>query len=338
MMKRMFIKSSVHGTAVLSLMAAFEENVIIGAAPNASYWLFITEDISSETLQEEINWIEAAEFADSVGVDIINTSLGYTTFDSEEEDHSYSELDGNTIPISIAADVAASKGILVVTSAGNSGDRPWTYISAPADGDSVLAIAAVTENRTKASFSSFGPSSDGRIKPDFASFGVDNLIIRGVDDISRGSGTSFASPIYAGLSACLWQAFPYVDNIQIIEKLKETSPNYNNPDTLTGYGITNFCSTLKAFSDEFFQETIFQVYPNPSKGNFNVLINQELYDGTSLIITDLSGKIVYKNRLNRFLRIGVPLNLDISVPNGVYILAVSDNDDVSFSKKIFIVN
>jgi len=159
--------NSSHGTIVWSAMAAQLSNEYSGAAPAANYHLLKTEDTGSETLVEEFNWIEAVEYADSAGVDIINSSLGYSLFDDTLQNHTYADMDGNTTPISIAADKAASKGILVVTSAGNSGSNPWTYITAPADADSILAVGSVDAGRVKSNFSSFGPSADGDIGKNF---------------------------------------------------------------------------------------------------------------------------------------------------------------------------
>jgi len=218
---------SSHGIIVWSTMAAVLARQYMGTAPKANYHLFKTEDISSETLVEEYNWVSAAERADSLGVDIINSSLGYSLFEDSLESHIYADMDGNTTPISIAADVAASKGILVVTSAGNSGTKPWTYITAPADADSVLSVGAVKADRRKTNFSSFGPSSDGDIKPEVAALGDKTITIKSNNELGMSSGTSLASPLIAGMAACLWQKFPDKNNMEIIDLIKRSGVAYS---------------------------------------------------------------------------------------------------------------
>ena len=201
--------SHYHGTMVLSTMGANWPGQIVGTAPKADYWLIRTEDGDSEYLIEELNWVSGAELADSLGADIINSSLGYTTFDDPTLDHSYEDMDGNTTPVTIGADMAVSKGMIVVNSAGNSGGSFWQYIGAPADGDSVFSIGAVDGSGNYAGFSSTGPTFDGRMKPNVVAQGQGSTIIDPwTGSVSYGSGTSFSSPITAGMIACLWQANP----------------------------------------------------------------------------------------------------------------------------------
>ena len=192
-----------HGTFVLSIMAAKMPGELMGSAPDAAYMLLKTENDSSETHQEEDNWVAAAEYADSLGAKVFNTSLGYRWFDEGEGDYDWTELDGETAIITIAADIAASKGILVVNSAGN---NAGAGINAPADGKQVLAIGAVDECAEYASFSSRGPSTDGRVKPDLSAMGEQTFILNPNGEVRRGNGTSFSAPLIAGLAACLWEA------------------------------------------------------------------------------------------------------------------------------------
>jgi serine protease AprX len=201
-------RKNVHGMHVLSIIAGFIPYQFVGTAPDASFWLLRSEDVDSEFLIEEDNWISAAEFADSVGADIISVSLGYSIFDDSTQNHTYEDMDGNSTRISIAADIAASKGILVVSSAGNQGNKPWRYITAPADADSVLAIGAVDTLGNIASFSSVGPSFDGGIKPNVCAIGQGTYILRQNGLIGSGGGTSLSAPVISGLAACLWQANP----------------------------------------------------------------------------------------------------------------------------------
>ncbi len=254
--------NSGHGTVVWSAMAAVLENQYSGAAPKANYHLLKTEDTSSETLVEEFNWIEAIEYADSAGVDIINSSLGYSLFDDTLQNHTYADMDGNTTPISIAADFAAAKGMLVVTSAGNSGTKAWTYITAPADADSILSVGSVDADRVKSNFSSFGPSSDGDIKPEVAAMGSKTIVVKPNGEIDEAYGTSISSPLVAGMAACLWQKFPNKNNMDIIELIKQSSSQYQQPDTLLGYGIPDFCSAQVGESVSEINDLVW-VYPNP---------------------------------------------------------------------------
>ncbi len=256
-----------HGLSVLSTMAADYPGIFVGTAPDAFYWLLRTEDADSEFLIEEGNWVRGAEFADSVGADIINSSLGYTNFDDPSTSHTYADLDGNTAIITRAADLAASKGILVVNSAGNSGADPWKYLGAPADGDSVLTIGAVTSEGKYASFSSRGPSADGRIKPNVTAMGQGTLVVNSGGTVGRSNGTSFSSPVTAGMVACLWQAHPDASMMQVFKAIEKSASQSNNPDDYYGFGIPDFMKAheiLSRMSDsQVNPDSIVNVYPNP---------------------------------------------------------------------------
>ena len=232
--------SHTHGCMVLSTMGANLPGQMVGTAPKADYWLLRSEEDYSnnhiENLIEEYNWVSAAEFADSVGADVINSSLGYTTFDDPSQDHTYDDMDGNTTPITIGADMAVSKGMIVVNSAGNSGNSSWFYIGAPADGDSVFSIGAVDGSGNIAGFSSHGPTFDGRIKPNVVAQGSGTAIIDpGNGSVTFGGGTSFSSPITAGMVACLWQANPYKRNTEIMEAIQASGSLANEPNNQMGY-------------------------------------------------------------------------------------------------------
>jgi serine protease AprX len=233
--------SHSHGTSVLSTMGANLPGQMVGTAPQADYWLLRSEDAPTEYLIEELNWVSAAEFADSVGADIINSSLGYTTFDDPSQDHTYQDMDGNTTPITIAADMAVSKGMIVVNSAGNSGNSSWYYIGAPADGDSVFSIGAVNASGNYVSFSSKGPTYDGRTKPDVVAQGSGTTVINAfTGNVSTGSGTSFSSPITAGMVACLWQAHPNRRNTEVVEAIRQSGSQAASPDQFMGFGIPDY--------------------------------------------------------------------------------------------------
>ena len=241
---------NAHGMQCLSTIAANLPGRFVGKAPKANFYLFVTEDVRSEYPIEEHNWVCGAERSDSAGADIISSSLGYYAFDDPSLNYSYQDMDGNTTIAARGADLAAKKGILVFNAAGNEGAGAWKYIMTPADGDSIVAVGSVNISRVPANSSSYGPSADGRIKPDVASVGVSAVIQATNNTIATGNGTSFACPNMAGLSACLWQAFPEFNNIKIIETLREAGDKFNNPDDRTGYGIPDM---KKAFSSLLIQ-------------------------------------------------------------------------------------
>jgi hypothetical protein len=234
---------------VLSTMGGNEPGKIIGTAPEADYLLLRSEDVFSENLIEEYMWVCAAEFADSAGADIINSSLGYTTFDDTIQNHTYADMDGKTTPISIAATMAADKGIIVVNSAGNSGNSFWHYIGAPADAINIITVGAVDENKNFANFSSYGPSSDGRVKPTLMAQGKHTIVATSNDMIMSGNGTSFSSPVTAGMLACLWGSNPTKSNLEIMDAVIKSCDRYLNPDEQFGYGIPDYYEALKACSD-----------------------------------------------------------------------------------------
>jgi len=233
-------EDATHGMNVLSTIAANIPGKLVGTAPKANFWLLRSEDEHSEYKVEEYYWLSAAEYADSVGVDIIHSSLGYNDFDDKTTSYTYEDMNGDITICSQAADIASSKGILVVTSAGNEGNDPWKYISTPGDADSVLTIGSVTSSGNVSGFSSRGPSSDNRIKPDVMAQGSWAWVLGRRQGVTAASGTSFSGPIIAGAVACLWQANPEFNNMEIIDAIKKSSDRYSNPDGDYGYGIPDF--------------------------------------------------------------------------------------------------
>lgn len=230
-----------HGRSVLSFMAGILPGFLQGTAPLADYVLLRTEDVSGEHVVEEDNWVAGAELCDSLGCDVLNTSLGYTTFDDSLTDHVYADLDGATTRISIAAGIASLKGMVPVCSAGNAGQSAWHYIGAPADAIDILAVGAVGDQEQHAPFSSFGPSADGRVKPDVCTmgWGAIGLRIEG-DSVAPINGTSFSAPILAGLVACLWQLHPERTAQEIMHAVRESAHLYATPNDSMGYGIPDF--------------------------------------------------------------------------------------------------
>jgi len=229
-----------HGTRVLSAMAVNEPEVLVGTAPDARYWLIRCEDSQSEQPVEEDYWAMAAELADSAGVDIINSSLGYNEYDAPHQSLSLSQLDGQSTLISHTASLLARKGIVLVNSAGNTGMGPWKKICVPADADDMLTVGAINPQGGNAPFSAVGPSQDGRVKPDVVAIGSPATLISGRGSIVRDMGTSFSTPIVCGLIACLWQAFPHMTAAGIIDLVRKCSDNYFTPNNIYGYGKPNF--------------------------------------------------------------------------------------------------
>lgn len=252
-----------HGTEVLSVIAAEIPDAFTGGAYEATFQLYITEDVPSEYRIEEYNWLFAAEKADSSGVDIIHSSLGYYDFDDATMNYSLEQMDGKTTIVTKAAQWAADRGILVVSSAGNEGSIPsWRIITAPADGADVLAIGAVNNTLQKTSSSSIGPTADSRIKPDLAALGSGVKVVKSSGQISTASGTSLAAPLVTSLAAGVMQRYPDLTSKEIIELLRQTSSQATNPDNLLGYGIPNFQAVVN-YQEQTPQSRVFEIFPNP---------------------------------------------------------------------------
>ena len=233
-------RQHTHGMSVLSCMGGNVPLTLIGTAPDASYYLLRSEEDATEYPIEEDNWVAAAELADSLGVDIINSSLGYYFFDDAAMNHTYSEMDGKTTRVTRGANMAFQKGIVVFNSAGNEGNNTWKRIIAPSDGENVIAVAAVDKNGIRASFSSVGPAFGGAIKPNVAATGSLTFLVTSAGVPGYSSGTSFSSPVLAGMGACLLQSNPYATAKQIKMAIEQSASLYNKPDSLLGYGIPDF--------------------------------------------------------------------------------------------------
>lgn len=231
---------SGHGTKVLSAMALNEKNVFVGTAPEADYWLFRTEDIFSESMVEEDYWVAATEYADSLGIDIVSSSLGYHHYAEKSDSYRYADLDGQKSFISRAASLLAHKGIILVNSAGNDGMGQWKKINVPADAFDIITVGAVSQDSVNAAFSSIGPTADGRVKPDVMTYGCPAHVVSARGWIIPDVGTSFATPIVAGLVACLWQSMPEKSALEIIDYVRKSGNNAATPDNINGYGIPDF--------------------------------------------------------------------------------------------------
>jgi serine protease AprX len=322
--KRSVYNSSTHGTAVLSILAGQISGQIEGTAPGADYLLIKTEDVDSEFPCEEDFWVAGAEYADSTGTDIISSSLGYFSFDDPSLNYKPTDLNGNTAFITIAADIAASKGILVVNSAGNERNKDWKRIIFPSDGDSVLAVGAVDGSNIISAFSSAGPSSDGRVKPDNAVMGANVPVQTSGTEVFRSNGTSFSCPILSGISACLMQAVPSATSNDIISVLHSSADRYNFPDSVYGYGIPDIVSALSTLQKKYVlaPESSVLVFPNPTGGSFEIDFKEPPENFTLEIIT-LTGKTLNKKSYIGYAGRAVTITDLIHSEQGVYFLKIS---------------
>ena len=321
----MLTEGSDHGTMVLSCMLSNKSGYMTGTAPDADYYLFRTEVTSEEFPVEEDYWIAALEYADSLGVDIVTSSLGYFTFDDPAMNHTQAQLDGKTVPISRAADLAASRGIVLFNSAGNEGSNDWKKIIFPGDAENMITVGSVDKDSIRSYFSSYGFTADNRIKPDLMAMGSGDSVVSRSNTIVRANGTSFSTPIMAGLTACLWEALPALDSFGILRLLRETADRFQYPDSLMGYGIADVYKACLS------QQTGIQLIAVPSEpvyisvNSFDNrlyinLINPEQYPRcTADIYTALGNKILTASNLSG--------SIDISsFPKGVYIIRLQIED------------
>ena len=238
---------SSHGMMVLSCIGMNQPDIMTGTAPEASFWLLRSEDDDTEQPVEEDYWAAALEFADSVGVDVVNTSLGYYEFDDKTCNYRYRDLDGHYSLMSHSASMAADKGLVVVCSAGNSGRGTWKKLTPPGDAENVITVGAMDKNLVNADFSSVGNTADGRVKPDVMAVGVSSAVAGNDGTVSRANGTSFASPTFCGLVACFWQACPWLTAKEVIEAVRRSADRADAPDNIYGYGVSNI---WKAYQTE----------------------------------------------------------------------------------------
>lgn len=306
-----------HGTLTLSCMGGFVEGQLVGTAPDASYYLFVTEDVSEENPVEESYWVEASEEADRLGVDVISTSLGYYGYDNPNYSHDYSDFTGNKAFASRGANIAFSKGMIIVASAGNSGNAafPLNRVGVPAEATNVLAVGAVNATGVVTSFSSIGPTFDNRMKPDVMAQGQASVVANTQGTIQTASGTSFSCPIMAGLLTCFWQAYPNLTNIQLIDFYKQSCDRYFNPDNQYGYGIPNFQQALNiaALTVNQFSNNMVVLSPNPVISSLSISISNEFSSSNIIIYNALGQKVVSEN-LNSS---ASTLSLDI-LQSGIY--------------------
>lgn len=312
--------TDAHGMSVLSIVGGYLPDSLIGAAPDADFLLFRTENAANETHQEEFNWIKAMELADSMGADIIHSSLGYSLFDSLQGDYTYFDMDGKSTFITRATDSAFARGMFITNSAGNSGEQPWRYITAPCDGRFVLCVGAVDSFGQKAGFSSFGPSADGRVKPEVMAMGQKTTVINSLGYVTTGNGTSFSGPLMAGFVACLKQAHPWADNYRLYRAIIQSADRYNTPDSAYGYGIPNILkadSILKAMVHAENRMTgRISIYPNPGK---ELLQINGVNENALVTICDMQGRQLLQTHAGR-------LPAGSELPSGFYVVYIQNQN------------
>ncbi len=317
-----------HGTEVLSVMAAYAKGTYTGGAYKADYFLYLTEDVS-EYRVEEYNWTFAAERADSAGVDIINSSLGYNTFDDSSMDYKTSDLDGKTAQVTKAARKAIEKGMLVVCSAGNEGSNSWKLVTPPADAVGILAIGSINSVGNLSSFSSKGPTADGRIKPDVVALGSGTSIIKPSGSLGSASGTSLASPLVASLAAGVWQAFPTLSAQEIYDAIVMSASLASAPNNQMGYGTPHFRAIVN-YLESLAETDVISVYPNPVTGDrFEIRLKQPLDSPIHVLIFDGSGSRVAESTL-KIDWANNPFEYDISqFKAGIYFVRVTSGNNTA---------
>jgi serine protease AprX len=318
-----------HGCQVLSCMASFIPESHVGTAPRASYALYATDDLTSEQAIEEDNFAAATERADSLGVDLITTSLGYNYFDNPADSYDYADLDGNTTLVARAANAAARKGIMVIASAGNEGSNSWQHILTPGDADSAMTIGSVNVLKEHAASSGIGPSADGDLKPNVSAMGVQASVISSSGNITTQNGTSFATPVLAGLTACLMQADASLHPMEIRALIESVSDSFANPNNNIGNGVPDFRKAYDLITgiDEVTKvNDAFLVYPNPA-GN-KVYISGKNYNGAlGFAFYDLQGRVVLKG----ITKTGNDIDLQ-GLNNGLYLLKLHNNKQFQVTK------
>lgn len=326
-----FYTRNSHGTMVLSTMGGYTQNQLVGTAPDAQYYLFITEDVDNENPVEESLWVEAAERADSLGVDVINTSLGYFGYDNPAYSYTYEDMNGTTAFISRGADIAFSRGMVVVVSAGNSGGSFDPHIGVPADAVNVLTVGAVDASGNYASFSSIGPSADGRVKPDVAAQGLGATVSNTSGNIVTASGTSFSGPIMAGMVATFWQAVPSFTNVQVVQFIKESASLFTSPTDEMGYGIPDFQGALDAamLSVGDNARDSFVVYPNPVHDRLFISLPENMED-IKITFYNSIGQMVSQKKIN-----AQEHSVDLQdMANGIYYYKIASANVIQSGKII----
>jgi subtilisin family serine protease len=328
-------RDNEHGTQVASLILSNQAGTLVAGAHQAQVIFAITEDVATEYPIEELNWVRAAEYADSLGVDIINSSLGYLDFDEPSLTYTTAQLDGKTTYVTRGATLAAKRGILVVNSVGNYGSGGSSSLVAPADAQGILAVGSVNASSVVSTFSSRGPTADGRIKPELVAFGQSPVLVRGTGQVSSAAGTSFSAPQLTALAAGLWEAKPNWTKDELLTSLIKSGTQYATPDQNLGYGIPNFRSAyygaLLGLNEEI--ELGSSIYPNPLRSeSLHIRFGKELR--VTLQILDGSGRRVVEQVGERN-TIQQPFVFILSdLPSGIYFLQLLDGKEIAYKKLI----
>ncbi|MBO7570628.1 MAG: S8 family peptidase [Bacteroidales bacterium] len=333
-----------HGSMVLSIMAAYLPGEYIGCAPEAEYLLITSESNDYEEIVEEFNWVSAIEYADSMGADLANVSLGYVDFDSQRYNHSAEDMNGHTNPSSIAATIAASRGMMIVVAAGNSGmdENGHIWIGAPSDAYDIVTVGAIDVNQNYAPFSSHGFVEENRIKPDIVSVGWDAYADYINDSIAPGSGTSFATPLTTGLIACFWQKFHEKSSAEIRETLfsaarptvptweEDPTPQLGTPNILTGRGYVDFnlASEILTGTKTLANDCNISIYPNPTSNEITICLDN--IQNAELNIFSIDGRLLdYRKNVSE------ELKYDLSrYSKGEYVISISADNKVVASQTI----
>lgn len=329
---------STHGTKALSTISAIDSAAFIGTAPGAGLLLAVTEDVKSEYVIEEYNWLFAAEWADSAGADVISASLGYNTFDDPSMNYSYAQLDGITTVSARAAGMAAERGIVVVVSAGNSGNDAWKYIVTPADAPGIIAVGAIQENNEIARFSSRGPSADKRIKPEVVALGHRTIVADVSGGFTTGNGTSFAAPQIAGFVASVWSAYPDLSSKELRKQILESGNRSSMPDSVYGWGVPFFPGINAAllYLDSQKPDKGVKIYPNPvQEGHVYLEFKEEKEGDVKVNLFSATGlQLINQQKLKETGGNGRTYGLDINhLPKGVFFIQIIHNGS-AFTQKI----
>jgi len=302
---------------------------IRGTAPYAKFYLLRSEIDTTEKVVEEYQWVSAIEYADSAGADVVNSSLGYTTFGDASQNHTWADLNGRTSVASISATMAARRGMILCIAAGNEGGGSWQKISVPADADSILAVGSVNGSGVYSFFSSTGNTADGRIKPDVAAQG-ENTCIANSTGIFTGNGTSFASPTMAGMVACLWQGNPTQTNMQVIAAIKQSATQHVSPDSLLGYGIPNFCVADQILKANIGIQSVKNNLISTLCGSDDCILTVNLFDVSGRMILSSEARSSQNNTTDKIIQL-----LDLtSLSTGMYLVKIYSSNGNIYTKKL----
>jgi len=330
--------NDVHGEEVFSCIAANLPGQLVGDAVDADYYLLRSEDNYSENMIEDDNWASAAEYADSAGADVISSSLGYNTFDDANVSYTYADMNGRTAVASIAATIAAEKGLVVCVAAGNDGGDGWHYIDSPADADSILTVGAVNSSGGYAPFSSTGPTADGRIKPDVAAQGDPAAVASPAGGVTSDFGTSFATPITAGAVASLWQADSNASNMQLIAAIKQSASQYKHPDSLLGYGIPNYClalNILTGMTENKPVSMLVKTFPNPFTSCITLSFYSSYNQNLTVSLYNILGQTIYQKTEKTATGGNTQIAIDglQNLPKGLYMVTLTDSQGMTYTQK-----